>query len=143
MTKPLRGGRRAEPGSSPIPPAACAESAFPFLNQWIPYTISHGNAGLAVLWGYLDSCFPGEGWDVTGQEHVHAAVRSYRWEYGRLPPDLNAVNVGELARDLFTGELLQYEVSGSRYRLASAGPEITGDDPRAGERRPVTLVPEP
>jgi len=52
------------------------QTAFPRSTHWIPYTISQGYAGLAVLWGYLDACFPGEGWDLRGREHLELAVRS-------------------------------------------------------------------
>jgi len=55
--------------------AALAQTAFPRSAHWIPYTVSQGYAGLALLWGYLDSCFPGEGWDVVGREHLELAVR--------------------------------------------------------------------
>ncbi len=51
------------------------QTAFPRSTHWIPYTISQGYAGLAVLWGYMDACFAGEGWDVTGREHIELAVR--------------------------------------------------------------------
>jgi lantibiotic biosynthesis protein len=51
------------------------QTAFPRSTHWIPHTISQGYAGLAVLWGYLDACFPDEGWDVTGREHLELAVR--------------------------------------------------------------------
>jgi len=56
--------------------AAREQTAFPRSTHWIPYTISQGYAGLAVLWGYLDSCFAEEGWDITGREHLELAVRS-------------------------------------------------------------------
>ena len=52
------------------------QTAFPRSTHWIPYTISQGYAGLAVLWGYMDACFPGEGWDLRGREHLELAVRS-------------------------------------------------------------------
>ena len=42
---------------------------------WAPYALSEGYAGLALLWSYLDSCFVGENWDVTGREHLALAVR--------------------------------------------------------------------
>jgi hypothetical protein len=54
---------------------ALAQSAYPRSTHWIPYTIAQGYAGLALLWGYLDSCFVGDGWDVTGREHLELAVR--------------------------------------------------------------------
>jgi hypothetical protein len=55
--------------------AARAQTAFPRVTHWIPYTVSQGYAGLAVLWGYLDSCFGDEGWDLAGREHLELAVR--------------------------------------------------------------------
>jgi lantibiotic biosynthesis protein len=55
--------------------AARAQTAFPRATCWIPYTASQGYAGLAVLWGYLDSCFSDEGWDVSGREHLELAAR--------------------------------------------------------------------
>jgi hypothetical protein len=51
------------------------QTAFPHTTHWIPYTIAQGYAGLAVLWGYLDSCFVEEGWDLTGREQLELAVR--------------------------------------------------------------------
>jgi hypothetical protein len=55
--------------------AARAQTAFPRATHWIPYTVSQGYAGLAVFWGYLDSCFRDEGWDLSGREHLELAVR--------------------------------------------------------------------
>jgi hypothetical protein len=55
--------------------AALAQTAYPKSTHWIPYTIAQGYAGLALLWGYLDSCFPEEGWDVTGRDQLELAVR--------------------------------------------------------------------
>ena len=46
------------------------------MTHWVPYSVSQGYAGLAVLWGYLDSCFRDEGWDVSGREQLELAVRS-------------------------------------------------------------------
>jgi hypothetical protein len=60
------------------------QTDFPRSAHWIPYTIAQGYAGLAVLWGYLDACFPGEGWDLTGREQVELAVRGA--EIAHLPP---------------------------------------------------------
>jgi hypothetical protein len=54
---------------------ARGQTSFPNSTHWIPHSISQGYAGLAVLWGYLDSCFPQEGWDIIGREHLDLAVR--------------------------------------------------------------------
>jgi class I lanthipeptide synthase len=55
--------------------AACTQTAFPRTTHWIPYAISQGYSGLAVLWGYLDSCFAAERWDLIGREHLELAAR--------------------------------------------------------------------
>jgi hypothetical protein len=73
----------------------------------------------------------------------HAAVLRYRWEYDRLPPSLAALNLGELVLDPFTGQPLQYQVVGRRYRLGSIGPEAGPNDAGAVDgRRPVSLTPD-
>ena len=88
---------------------ARTQTAFPRSTHWIPYTISQGYAGLAVLWGYLDSCFVNEGWDVTGREHLELAVRY-------------AETAGDLPLGLFSGlsglafGALQLSRGGTRYR---------------------------
>ena len=55
---------------------AAAQSRFPDFSHWSPPTIAQGNAGLALLWAYLDSCFPDHGWDVVGRTHLEEATRS-------------------------------------------------------------------
>jgi hypothetical protein len=73
---------------------------------------------------------------------LHAAIRRYRWEHDGLPASLDDLNLGELPRDLFTGQPLKYEVRGARYRLTSAGPPAAANDPNAVEgHRPVSIVP--
>ena len=54
---------------------AASQSEFPEFSHWYPPSIAQGNAGLCVLWAYLDSCFPGEGWDEVGRAHLELAVR--------------------------------------------------------------------
>ena len=72
----------------------------------------------------------------------HAAILQYRWEHDRLPPSLDVLNLGELIIDPFTGQPVQYEVAGTRYRLASVGPRVEADDPKAvSGRRPVVVTP--
>jgi lantibiotic biosynthesis protein len=67
--------------------AARAQTAFPRAIHWVPYTIAQGYAGLAVLWAYLDSCYPNEGWDITGREHLELAVRGAETDH-ELPVGL-------------------------------------------------------
>jgi hypothetical protein len=51
------------------------QTRFPRAAHWSRYSIAQGFAGLAVLWGHLDTCFPDEGWDVTGRQQLELAVR--------------------------------------------------------------------
>ncbi|HTE16873.1 MAG TPA: hypothetical protein VK689_00655, partial [Armatimonadota bacterium] len=72
----------------------------------------------------------------------HAAILQYRWEHDRLPPSLDVLNLGQLTIDPFTGQPVQYQVTGVRYRLASVGPRTEADDPKAvSGRRPVVVTP--
>lgn len=45
--------------------AAARQTAFPKSVHWQPYGIAQGDAGLALMCGYLDACFPDEDWDTT------------------------------------------------------------------------------
>jgi hypothetical protein len=63
--------------------AASAQSQFPAFNQWFAPSLAQGNAGLAVLWAYLDRCYPERGWDVVGKRHLEIAARAAeRTSYG-------------------------------------------------------------
>ena len=64
--------------------ATAAQTAFPRSAHWVGYTISQGYAGLAMLWAYLDACFPEQDWDLTGKQHLALAVRAA--EAGPTPP---------------------------------------------------------
>lgn len=64
---------------------------------------------------------------------VHAAILRYRWEEDRLPATLALLNLGDLAVDLFTGQPLQYHVTGRHYQLGSTG---------AADNPPVSVAPE-
>jgi hypothetical protein len=56
--------------------AAAAQSQFPAFNHWFAPSLAQGNAGLAVLWAYLDGCYPDRGWDVVGKRHLEIAARA-------------------------------------------------------------------
>jgi lantibiotic modifying enzyme len=56
--------------------AAIAQTGFPEFGRWVPYSLAEGDAGLAVMSGYLDQCFPAEGWDTTGHDQLAAAARA-------------------------------------------------------------------
>src|SRR5205823_12588737 len=42
----------------------------------------------------------------------HAAIREFRWEEDKLPPGLDAFNLGETAIDPYTGHSLEYRPAG-------------------------------
>ena len=50
------------------------QSNLPKGPSWMPYGLAQGYAGLALLWGQLDRCFPGENWDVVAHEHLEIAA---------------------------------------------------------------------
>jgi hypothetical protein len=53
---------------------AQAQTSYPRSVHWQPYAVSQGNAGLAIMFGYLDACFPNEGWDVAGHGQLELAA---------------------------------------------------------------------
>jgi hypothetical protein len=52
------------------------QTGFPKSVRWQPHSLAQGNAGLAVLFGTVDRCLPGEGWDAIGHAHLQRAIRS-------------------------------------------------------------------
>ncbi len=64
--------------------AAKAETRFPQGAHWFPHSVAQGFAGLAILYAYLDECFPGEGWDLLGRENLERAVKDAA-TYAELP----------------------------------------------------------
>jgi lantibiotic biosynthesis protein len=55
--------------------AAAQQTSFPKSVHWLPYGVAQGDAGLAVMCGYLDQCFPDEDWDVVGHQYLSRAGR--------------------------------------------------------------------
>ena len=104
----LRSPERVEEAAA----AAEVQTNFPNTIRWVPHTVAQGYAGLALLWGYLDSCFHGEGWDITGREHLGLAVRSAEAASG-LPLGLFS-GVSGLAFSAW-----QLSRQGTRYRRLS------------------------
>lgn len=43
--------------------------------SWTPYGIAQGDAGVALMFGCFDACFPGEGWDRQAHHWVERAAR--------------------------------------------------------------------
>jgi lantibiotic biosynthesis protein len=52
---------------------------------WRAYALAHGRAGLALLLGQVDACFPGDGWDRAAHRQLEAAAGAAA-RHGRLPP---------------------------------------------------------
>jgi lantibiotic biosynthesis protein len=42
--------------------------------SWEPHGVAQGDAGLAIMCGYLDACFPDEGWDTFGHRWLTSAA---------------------------------------------------------------------
>ncbi|MFI1658331.1 lanthionine synthetase C family protein [Streptomyces sp. NPDC020472] len=42
--------------------------------RWTPHSAAQGTCGLALAFGHLDRCLPGEGWDLVAHRHLGHAV---------------------------------------------------------------------
>ncbi|MFJ8622000.1 lanthionine synthetase C family protein [Kitasatospora sp. NPDC093550] len=42
--------------------------------RWTPYGTAQGTGGLALAFGHLDRCLPGQGWDLVAHRHLARAV---------------------------------------------------------------------
>jgi hypothetical protein len=74
---------------------------------------------------------------------VHAAILRHRWEFDTLPNTLAELRLAEVALDPYTGTALNYERTGAKYRLWSAGPEARpGSSSAVGGREPLTIGPD-
>src|SRR5689334_18855524 len=67
--------------------AAKRQSSDPSIVYWTPYGLAQGWAGMAVMAGYLDACFPDEEWDAVGHAYLSLAARGSEG-YGYLPASL-------------------------------------------------------
>ncbi len=56
--------------------ASVEQSGWPDQMRWRQHSIPQGSAGLALLFGYLDRCFPDAGWDQEARWHLEKAARS-------------------------------------------------------------------
>ena len=54
---------------------AAEQSAHPETRHWEPHGVAQGFAGLALLAGSMDECFPGESWDAVAHAHLERAAR--------------------------------------------------------------------
>jgi hypothetical protein len=56
--------------------ARVQQTAYPKSVYWDPPGVAQGDAGLALMCSYLDTCFPGEGWDVTAHRYLTLAAQA-------------------------------------------------------------------
>jgi hypothetical protein len=62
--------------------AAARQTRFPDVTGWRTASIAEGDAGIALMCGYFDDCFPGQGWDRAGREFLLGAARAVEREPG-------------------------------------------------------------
>jgi hypothetical protein len=89
--------------------AAARQTAFPKSVYWEPYEVALGDAGLALMCGYLDAYFLDEGWDATAHRYLTLAARGAEGS-GYLPTGLFQ---GQSGLALVTWLLSRH---GSRYQ---------------------------
>lgn len=78
---------------------------------WGGYSVSFGDAGLALLFGQLDRCYPDQSWDRVAHSYLTSAGRSLESVPGaQLPPGL----ISGLAGLCFTTHYLSR--NGTRYQ---------------------------
>jgi hypothetical protein len=53
---------------------ALSQTRFPRDTYWQPVSLAQGETGIALICGYLDSCFGGEGWDVAAHQYLQVAA---------------------------------------------------------------------
>ena len=84
------------------------QSGTPAGPRWTTYGFAQGYAGLALLWGQLDRCFPNEGWDAVAHEHLQIAAEGTASQLWLTPGAFSGI--GGLA---FAADYLSR--SGTRY----------------------------
>jgi hypothetical protein len=93
-----------------------AETRLPKGFLWQPHSVAQGFTGLALLWGYMDTCYPDEGWDRVARQHIELAVDAFE----KLPrPNLGLYS--GLSGLAFTASYLSRD--GARYQKLLSGIE--------------------
>jgi hypothetical protein len=83
------------------------ETPHPEMRGWSPFTLTYGHGGLALAFGYLNRCFPGEGWHADAHRQLEIAVRD--------AADLPAVWLGLFPGLSGLGFAASYLATGGRY----------------------------
>ncbi|MFH8370595.1 lanthionine synthetase C family protein [Streptomyces sp. NPDC018031] len=89
--------------------AEAGQTAFPRSAHWAPYSLASGDAGLALMCGYADACFPGDAWDIAAHRYLRTAAEAV--QQVPLPPTALFEGLSGLA---FTAEYLSR--GNTRYR---------------------------
>jgi len=55
--------------------SAQAGTSEPASIYWLPYGVAQGDAGVALMYGCFDACFPDQGWDRVGHLWIERASR--------------------------------------------------------------------
>lgn len=93
--------------------AAPEQSVVPAIVQWDPASTARGSAGVAILFGYLDVCFPNQGWDAAARQHLEFAAHAIESRSFHSP-----ALFGGLSGTAFAAWCLSH--NGSRYCGLSA-----------------------
>jgi len=56
-----------------------------YASDWVPADLTSGDAGLALMYSYIDACFPGRGWDALTQQYLRIAAEGTRQSTLVLP----------------------------------------------------------
>ncbi|MGA5418463.1 lanthionine synthetase C family protein [Streptomyces pseudogriseolus] len=93
---------------------AQAQTAFPVTAEWTPWGLATGDTGLALVCGYVDACFPGDGWDIEAHHRLTAGASALPWH---APHSLSASLFEGLGGLAFAVRRLSR--GGSRYQSLS------------------------
>jgi len=86
--------------------SAAARTQFPRALHWAPYGVAQGEAGLAILHGYLDSCGPDLGWDRVAHDELALAVSAMeQLGHVQMDPFAGVAGLGFAARAASRGGL--------------------------------------
>jgi len=88
---------------------ANAQSSFPSKAPWLPYSIARGDAGLALMCGYLNECFPGENWDLVAHHYLAAAVAAIELQPDVAPALFSGAAGSGAAADYLSQGGLRYQ----------------------------------
>ena len=108
-----------EDNSKPnTPPKSIIDVEHIFANGWTPSFATNSKPILAILASRTQ----------LRLLRLHARIISYRWEWGRLPSDLNELKLPvNFDFDPLSNQNFVYELSGDHYRLFSRGNRMTGE----------------